>query len=112
MQGQGANSALLDVVALDQCLDDANDDLDMAMKLFSERQTPQGLALWQLLQLPPKGPIGLVYQLTQVLFGLLGRIPLLRQIVPKPTQTNLSQTKTPFTKIVDMVGPILFACNR
>ena len=42
----------MDIVALDHCLDETNDDLAMALPLFSQRQTPEGLALWKLLQLP------------------------------------------------------------
>ena len=36
--GQGANSALLDVVALSKCLDTANDDLKVMLPLFSSTQ--------------------------------------------------------------------------
>ena len=36
--GQGANSALMDVVALDSCLDEAADDISVALPLFSKRQ--------------------------------------------------------------------------
>ena len=34
----GANSALMDVVALDKCLDECNDDVPAALRLFSARQ--------------------------------------------------------------------------
>eukprot|EP00596_Hydrurales_sp_CCMP1899_P004137 CAMPEP_0119042514 /NCGR_PEP_ID=MMETSP1177-20130426/15662_1 /TAXON_ID=2985 /ORGANISM="Ochromonas sp, Strain CCMP1899" /LENGTH=245 /DNA_ID=CAMNT_0007009379 /DNA_START=599 /DNA_END=1333 /DNA_ORIENTATION=+ len=44
--GQGANSALMDVVALDACLDETKDDLNEALHLFSKRQVPEGLGLW------------------------------------------------------------------
>jgi kynurenine 3-monooxygenase len=36
--GQGANSALMDVVALDKCLDETSDDISAALPLFSRRQ--------------------------------------------------------------------------
>ena len=36
--GQGANSALMDVVALDKCLDETNDNISEALPLFSRRQ--------------------------------------------------------------------------
>ena len=36
--GQGANSALMDVVALDKCLDETGDNLSQALPLFSQRQ--------------------------------------------------------------------------
>jgi 2-polyprenyl-6-methoxyphenol hydroxylase-like FAD-dependent oxidoreductase len=101
--GQGANSALLDVVALDQCLDAHNDaDLAATLALFSQRQVPEGLALWQLLQLPPKGPLGILYQLSQFWWGFWSNFKSLRRALrlPLPTQNTLSQTLTPFTEIV------------
>ena len=36
--GQGANSALMDVVALDKCLDETDNDISKALPLFSQRQ--------------------------------------------------------------------------
>jgi kynurenine 3-monooxygenase len=36
--GQGANSALMDVVALERCLEETNDDISAALPLFSKRQ--------------------------------------------------------------------------
>jgi hypothetical protein len=82
--GQGANSALQDVVALSRCLDAATTssdlglevDIDRAIESFSEGQVKEGLALWQLLQLPPKGaPWAAIYQVMQLALGGLGRIP-------------------------------------
>lgn len=102
-QGQGANSALRDVVALDQCLEECNDKLEIALSMFSARQVPEGLALWQLLQLPPKGPMGMIYQLLQVSLTFLSRIRWLRRWLPQATQTSLSQTLTPFSEIVRKV---------
>jgi len=98
--GQGANSALLDVKALDQILDEFEDNLVSVLPVFSERQTPEGLALWQLLQLPPKFPVlALFYQLSQLIQGVLStNFPFLP--IPKPTQIALSQTLTPFSQIV------------
>jgi len=99
--GQGANSALLDVVALDQCLDRYNDtDLPAALSLFSKQQVPEGLALWQLLQLPPAGVPGAFYQLSQLLWGFLSSFRFLKRMLPQPTQNLLSQSLTPFTAIV------------
>eukprot|EP01042_Synura_sphagnicola_P005277 gene5277-6731_t len=88
--GQGANSALQDIVALDQCLDATDDDLDRALPLFSERQVPEGLALWSLLQLPPPGLPGAVFSAIQAgrLF-LSGRFP---GLVDEPVQRLLSQS--------------------
>jgi len=103
--GQGANSALLDVVALDQCLDKYNDtDLPSALSLFSKRQVPEGLALWQLLQLPPAGVPGALYQLSQLLWGFLSNFRSLKRMLPQPTQNLLSQSLTPFTTIVRKVS--------
>ena len=96
--GQGANSALLDVVALDQILDEKEDNTYLSLERFSEKQQPEGEALWKLLQLPPRGPLGIIYQVDQLLRALLSKI--LPWFIPKPTQNALSQTLTPFTKIV------------
>ena len=96
--GQGANSALLDVVALDEILDEKDDNTFLALERFSEKQQPEGEALWKLLQLPPRGPLGIIYQIDQLLRGLLSTI--FPWFIPKPAQNALSQTLTPFTKIV------------
>lgn len=96
--GQGANSALMDVVALDQALDAVNDDLNGMLPLFSKKQVKEGLALWYLLQLPPKGLYGVLYQLAQFYR------PILKKLFPSwpsPVQTALSQSLTPFSEIVE-----------
>ena len=49
-------------------------DIASALALFSARQVKEGLSLWQLLQLPPKGPWGIAYQISQLFWGVLGRI--------------------------------------
>ena len=127
--GQGANSALMDIVALDHCLDETNDDLATALPLFSQRQTPEGLALWKLLQLPGKlkGPSKAGYQLSQILKGgvftlvsallrslllplaklspklmrgILDRIENMVRKATMPTQNALSLTTIPFSDIV------------
>ena len=97
--GQGANSALLDVVELDKCLEETEDSLSKAISLYSKRQVPQGLALWSLLQIPNKLPFlfKMIYLLSQVIRGFISRF--LKFISP-PTQILLSQTLTPFTDIV------------
>ena len=43
--GQGANSALMDVVALDKCLDETDDDMSLALPLFSKRQVSYHLII-------------------------------------------------------------------
>ncbi len=97
------------MVAFDRCLDETQDDIDIALTKFSERQVPQGLALWQLLQLPPKGFFGVLYQLSQVVLNVLGRFRWLRKFLPRATQTYLSQTLLPFTEIVRRVSQITAA---
>lgn len=97
--GQGANSALLDVLALDSSLDECNDDLKAALPLFSRKQVKEGLALWSLLQLPPKSNIflGLMYNVAQFLR------PFFRRIFkkwPLPTRKALSESLKPFSEIV------------
>jgi kynurenine 3-monooxygenase len=98
--GQGANSALMDVVELDKILEQTNDDVAKALSLFSIRQQPEGSALLQLLSLPPKNIWGLPYNFLQLVKGFLSK--LLPYNFLKPTQTLLSQTLTPFSKIVAM----------
>lgn len=95
--GQGANSALMDVVALDKCLEECGDDVPTALKLFSARQVQEGLALWKLLQLPPKGPLALLFQISQLMKGLLFKF---LPIVGQPIQLLLSTTLVPFSEIV------------
>jgi hypothetical protein len=87
----------MDVVALDKCLDETNDDIPSALELFSKKQVPEGLALWKLLQLPPKGLLAPIYGVLQLLQGLLSKF---FPFVGKPTQILLSQTLTPFSEIV------------
>ena len=96
--GQGANSALMDVVALDQVLDESQDDISKLHPLFSQRQVKEGLALWYLLQLPPKGPWGLLYGLAQLYRPLVRRA---FKSWPRPVQNALSQSLTPFSEIVE-----------
>jgi len=106
--GQGANSALQDVVQLARCLEkctlersgEAEVDMPAVLKEFSSTQVAEGLALFQLLQLPPKGPSGLFYQFVQLLLGALINIPGVGRFFPKPTQIMLSQSLTSFSEIV------------
>lgn len=110
--GQGANSALIDAVAFDQCLDDAGVDfcndsasVDKALVLYSQKQVPEGIALWELLQLPPeRSPLwNLVYQIYQFLVSFTQNVTFVRRFFPKPMRTLLSQTTTPFAKIAKKV---------
>ena len=94
--GQGANSALQDVVALDSALDETKDELSAALPLYSRRQVREGLALSALLSLPPRGLLGALYALTQTLRGLLRRV---LRWGPVPTQQALSQSLVPFSSI-------------
>lgn len=96
--GQGANSALLDVCELDRSLEACDDNIKSALALFSQKQVPEGLALWKLLQIPNKlpAPLKLIYLLTNFVGGVFSKI--FKGISP-PTQILLSQTLTPFTQI-------------
>lgn len=98
--GQGANSALLDVVQLHELLEETDDDVEKSLAEFSKIQQPEGVALLKLLSLPPKNIWGLPYNFVQLVKGLLSKF------IPfdflKPTQTLLSQSLTPFSKIVSM----------
>lgn len=126
--GQGANSALLDVVAFDRALDEARGDIQGALEVFSATQVKEGLALWTLLQLKPANlpmPLGPLYSLLQLLRGFRSKVAskllrlsgtngeshgwgwrhrvlftLLRPLLKRPVQTALSQTLTPFSEIV------------
>jgi len=98
--GQGANSALMDVVQLNDILEQNDDDITKSLSLFSTKQQPEGSALLALLSLPPKNIFGIPYNLIQLVKGFLSKI--LPFDFLKPTQTLLSQTLTPFTKIVSM----------
>ncbi|CAJ1326779.1 unnamed protein product [Effrenium voratum] len=98
--GQGANSALQDAVVLDRLLEQASQEGSVVQELgeeFSRRQQPEGLALWKLLQLPPKGPLSLAYLASQGLQGLLSRL----SAAPRPVQSLLSETTTPYTAIIE-----------
>ena len=79
---------------------------DKAINSYSEKRVREGLALWQLLQLPPKqnALIAIMYQITQILRSFLHKFfPFLKNVIPLPTQTALSQTLIPFSTIVKQV---------
>lgn len=109
--GQGANSALLDVQALDQAIDDAKGDLRRAMAIYSARQVPEGLALWKLLQLPPRNPVlSLLYRISQWVHGILNKLPFVSNgliSVPQKVQDLISKSDLPFTEIVRQVRNFL-----
>eukprot|EP01031_Cornospumella_fuschlensis_P031746 gene31746-38372_t len=88
--GQGANSALQDVVMLDQVLDEVGKDLRALPSLFTQRAHPEGEALYSLLQLPPRGWGRLRYELAQAWRRARGQ---------QSTQQLLSQSLTPFSQI-------------
>ena len=99
--GQGANSALQDVVTLDRCLDETNEDLDLTLPLFSRKAVPEGMALWELLQLPPRGIWGGLYALLQAVRLFLAK--RLGSWLDPPTQVMLSQSLIPFSVIAKKV---------
>ena len=108
--GQGANSALMDVVALDKALDLHDDNLYLSLQTFNRLQQPEGESLFKLLQLPPRGVFGLLYTVDQALRGFLSK--LLPWFVPKPAQNALSQTLLPFTQIVRQNWLWVWLANR
>ena len=98
MLGQGVNASLQDVVALDQVLDECNDNLDAALPLFSARQVKEGLALWSLLQL--------ITSTNKILVKLYAwgtsLSPLVRRFfkIPVAALTAISQTMKPYSEVV------------
>ena len=109
--GQGANSALLDAVALDKILDAKDDNIFLSLGEYSKLQQPEGTSLWKLLQLPPKGPWGVLYQLEQLLRGVFNKL-LPWIFAAKPMQNALSQSLTPFTVIVKQNAFWVWLANR
>ncbi|CAL1158584.1 unnamed protein product [Cladocopium goreaui] len=99
--GQGANSALTDAVVLDKLLQATTPEKSVVQDVgeeFSKLRQPEGLALWKLLQLPPKGLWALPYTAAQFAAGLLSRaVPM---VASQPVQSLLSETTTPYTEIV------------
>ena len=59
---------------------------------FTRLRQPEGLALWKLLQLPPKGLWSVPYLLSQGLLGLLGG-------AERPVQSLLSETTTAYSEV-------------
>ena len=101
--GQGANSALADVVFLDELLKATKQGTSVVEDIgdqFSEARQPEGLALWKLLQLPPKGPLSFLYLATQGVAGLAARFLDFLPMVQPPVQNLLSETTTPYSEIV------------
>eukprot|EP01031_Cornospumella_fuschlensis_P025593 gene25593-30906_t len=102
--GQGANSALMDVVTFDQVLDYTGGDFRIALPLYSSLQVPEGLALWKLLQLPPKIPLyGFAYQVTQWLADQANKVPQVKKLklVPQTVQNLISKSDVSFSEIAD-----------
>jgi hypothetical protein len=91
-------------------LEETNDDINTALKKFSNQQQPEGTALLTLLSLPPKNIWSLPYNTVQFLKGFISKI--LPFDFLKPTQTLLSQSITPFTSIVQLNEFWLSKCNK
>ncbi|CAE7847375.1 kmo [Symbiodinium microadriaticum] len=105
--GQGANSALADVVFLDQLLRKHDAGASVVKDIgeeFSAARQPEGLALWKLLQLPPKGPASVLYLASQGVAGLLSRLLDWLPVGQPPVQNLLSETTTPYSEIVSRNG--------
>ena len=105
--GQGANSALADVVFLDQLLQKHDAGTSVVKDIgeeFSAARQPEGLALWKLLQLPPKGPASFLYLASQGVAGLVSRFLDWLPLSQPPVQNLLSETTTPYSEIVSRNG--------
>ena len=105
--GQGANSALADVVFLDQLLQKHDAGTSVVKDIgeeFSAARQPEGLALGKLLQLPPKGPASFLYLASQGVAGLVSRFLDWLPLSQPPVQNLLSETTTPYSEIVSRNG--------
>lgn len=99
--GQGANSALQDVVALDRALtahSAGSGALTEAARAYSARQAPEGAALLELLELRPAGPISGVAFGLDAAYRAIG--PKINSEITPGVQAQLTQTLRPYTQIV------------
>jgi kynurenine 3-monooxygenase len=97
VSGQGVNSALQDCVALADCISNNRNDLAIALLIYSEKQVPEGKALYDLSFGPkPQGLKALVWALRTARDTLFrGKFGIGRP----PLQTRLTTTLTTFSKI-------------
>jgi len=97
VSGQGVNSALIDSVILSECIQADRESLDQALLKYSQKQVPEGKALYDLSFGPkPKGLKGISWALRNAQdaifrgrFGI-GQVPL---------QTRLTTDLTSFAEI-------------
>jgi len=97
VSGQGVNSALIDAVTLAECIQADRERLDQALLKYSQKQVPEGKALYELSFGPkPKGLKGIYWALQNVCdvvfrgrYGI-GEVPL---------QTRLTTDLTSFADI-------------
>eukprot|EP00898_Chlorokybus_atmophyticus_P001984 jgi/Chlat1/2787/Chrsp187S02952 len=105
--GQGANGAMLDVKAFNEVLDEVGDDLDKALPMFSQRQVPEGRAMWHLS--PSELFPGNVLRTCRLLLirrlrGILS--PYFPSLIWPEERMMLAATLTPYAKIVEVYGPM------
>jgi kynurenine 3-monooxygenase len=97
VSGQGVNSALQDCVALAESIDSNRNDLPSALLSYSQKQVPEGKALYDLSFGPkPKGMKAIAWALLNTRDTLFrGSVGIGRP----PLQTRLTTTLTPFSEI-------------
>lgn len=100
--GQGANSALLDVLALDAALNENPDNILAAVTTYSERQLPEGEALLDLLSLSGRqrsNPVvGIVYLVWSNILQTKLNEWFPNKVRPN-VQTLLTQSLVPYSEI-------------
>lgn len=102
---QGCQAAFADVVALDECLRAANDDLQVALAHYSARQVKEGQAITDLnTLLNPKAKwLSLLFGVAMSIQGKLSqRFP---QWISPPPFTLVSKTNLPYGTIFDRFKP-------
>jgi kynurenine 3-monooxygenase len=97
VSGQGVNSALMDSVALSECVAENRDQLDQALLSYSKRQVPEGKALFDLSFGPkPKGFKAIILAFENARDTLFrGRFG----VGQAPLQTLLTTSLTSFAEI-------------
>jgi kynurenine 3-monooxygenase len=97
VSGQGVNSALQDSFVLAECIQQNRNNLGEALLMYSQRQVPEGKALYDLSFGPkPKGLMGIRWALRNARDTLFrGKFG----IGESPLQTRLTTVLTPFAEI-------------
>jgi len=97
--GQGCNAALMDAVALVDCLvDGANEGVDAALLAYSQQRVPEGHALLDL-SLGPSDEVGAFKKALFGLSTLVGNVLSRFGLGTPPIQTLATTTLTPFAEM-------------